>query len=281
MPNNTSDRDRAHSAYVAVHSGWARWEAQFVAFTWPVTLRLVLESRLAAGARVLDLGCGTGEPALAFASAIGPTGRVTATDLTDEMLSVARDRAAALKIKNVDFVHTAIEDLNFPAASFDAVVSRWGLIFAEDVPAQLRRIRSWLRPGGRIALATWTPMEDSPGFHVMNQAVSRLLNLPPPNPDEPGMQNLSRPGALAAALQSTGYNDAHTEFVNLCTVVRSGQEYWELSRDTGASLRAVLNRITPDQLTQLTREVSDAVERFRSGELLRIPALAQVGSASA
>jgi len=281
MHSDDEHRRRAHRAYVAVHSGWARWEAQFVAFTWPVTLRLVIDSGARPGMQVLDLCCGTGEPALALASAVGPTGRVTAVDLTDEMLGVARQRAATLNIKNVDFVHSAVEDLAFPAASFDAVVSRWGLIFAADVPAQLRRIRSWLRPPGRLALATWTPMENSPGFHAINAAVTRLLDLPPPNPDEPGMQNLSRPGALAAALTAAGFSDVHTDFVSLATTVRSGEEYWELSRDTGASLRAVLDRLNPEQLAQLAREVIQAVERFRSGELLRIPALAQVGSGRA
>lgn len=277
MHEKPDHRDRAHRAYVAVHAGWARWEAQFVAFTWPVTLRLVLESGARPGMRILDLGSGTGEPALALATAVGPTGRVTAVDFTNEMLNVARERAAALKIQHVDFVHSAIEDLNFPAASFDAVVSRWGLIFAADVPAQLRRIRAWLRPAGRIALATWTPMENSPGFQAVNTAVSRVLNLPPPNPDEPGMQNLSRAGALAEALRAAGFSDIGAELIHLATIVRSGSEYWQLSLDTGASLRAVLDRLKPEQLAALEREVAEAVEPFRSGELLRIPALAQVG----
>lgn len=281
MPDPKDHRQRAHSAYVAVHSGWARWEAQFVAFAWPMTLRLVIASAAQPGMRILDLGCGTGEPSLALATAVGPTGRVTALDLTDEMLSVARARAASLKIENVDFRHAAIEDADFPAASFDAVVSRWGLIFCKDVVAQLRRIRAWLRPAGRVAVATWTPMENSPGFQAVNHAVSRLMNLPPPNPDEPGMQHLSRPGALAEALQAAGFGSVGTDVVPLATVVRSGAEYWQLSRDTGASLNAVLGKLTPDQLASLEREVAGAVEPFRSGELLRIPALAQVGWGSA
>lgn len=281
MPEKPNHRDRAHRAYVAVHSGWARWEAQFVAFAWPMTLRLVIESAARPGMRILDLGCGTGEPTLALATAVGPTGRVTALDLTDEMLNVARERAAALKIENVDFRHAAIEDAEFPPASFDAVVSRWGLIFCTDVVAQLRRIRTWLHPTGRVAIATWTPMENSPGFHAVNQAVSRVLNLAPPNPDEPGMQNLSRPGALAESLRAAGFSSVGTDFVPLATIVRNGPEYWQLSRDTGASLNAVLGKLKPDQLAAVEREVAGAVEKFRSGELLRIPALAQIGWGSA
>src|SRR5262245_47854732 len=129
----SSDRERTIRAYAEAARGWARWEAEFVAFTWPVTLRLVQRLGLTAGQRVLDIGCGTGEPALAIASTVGPGGAVRATDLTPEMLAVARQRAAALRIENIEFEQAAIEELGPPARAYDAVVSRWGVIFCRDV----------------------------------------------------------------------------------------------------------------------------------------------------
>jgi len=277
----SSDRERTIKAYAEAARGWARWEAEFVAFTWPVTLRLVQRLGLSAGHRVLDIGCGTGEPALAIASVVGPDGRVRATDLTPEMLAVARERAKVLRIENVEFEQAAIEELGPPAKPYDAVVSRWGVIFCRDVAAELRRIRGWLKPGGRIALATWTPMENSPGFQLVNDAVTKLLDLPPPDPDEPGMQNVSRPGQLAEVLTAAGYRDVGAELVPLMCVVRDGREYWEMSLDTGATLRAVLKRLSAAQHDELGRRMAEAAERFRVGEVLRIPALAQVGWAAA
>src|SRR5262249_2420945 len=156
---------------------------EFVAFTWPVTIRLLKRLGLKSGDRLLDIGCGTGEPGLAAAGWVAPGGRVHAVDVTPEMLAIARQRAAALRIRNIEFQQAAAEEIKAPAAPYDAVVSRWGIIFCRDVVAQLRRIRAWLRPGGRIALATWTPMENSPGFQMINEELTKLIHIPPPDPD--------------------------------------------------------------------------------------------------
>lgn len=276
-----ADHQRTIDAYAAVADGWARWEPEFVAFTCPVTLRLVQRLAPRPGEHVLDVGCGTGEPALAAAALVAPGGRVDAIDVTAEMLAVARQRAASLGVENVAFRQAAVEELAATSRPYDAVVSRWGLIFCRDAAAQLHRIRAWLRPGGRIAVATWTPMENSPGFHFINEAVTELLDLPPPDPDEPGMQNLSRPGRLAEILAHAGFRNVGVEPVRLCEVVRDGRDFWQMSLDTGAALRGALQRLSPQQLDELGRRVAEQVERFRVGGVLRIPAVAQVGWATA
>ncbi len=271
---------RTRTAYESVAAGWERWEPQFACFTAPVTQRLIAAVRPAAGHAILDVGCGTGDPAVQLAAAVAPTGRVTAIDLSPAMLEVAR-RAAALRINHIAFMERAFEHLDFPPGSFDGVVGRWSLIFSDRIQEGLARIRSWLRPGGRLAISTWTPMENSPGFLMINEAVRRVTGLPEPDPEQPGMQHLSQPGRLEAVLKEAGFRDVSTELVPLAAVVRDGQEYWEMSRDTGASLAAVLSRLSPAQLADIAREVAARVERFRSGRVLRIPALAQVGAGTA
>lgn len=269
--------DKTRADYAAVAVGWARWEPHILAFSWPVTHRLLDALQLPRGAKVLDVGCGIGDPTVAVAQAVGPSGHVLATDLTPEMIDYARERLASLGVTNAELRTAAVESLDFPPASFDAIVGRWSLIFCEDVIGQLRRLRGWLRPGGRLAMSTWTPMENSPGFVAINRAVSARLHLPPPDPDKPGMQNLSRPGRLAEALREAGYADVGTDVVRLSFVARDGDEYWEMSRDMGATLRGALSRLPDDQTEQIGREVADSVEAFRAGPVLRIPSLAQVG----
>ena len=103
--------------------------------------------------RVLDVAAGYGEPALTAARKAGPGGRVVATDISAEMLGFGRERAAAAGLGNVEFVESDASSLDFPPASFDAAVSRWGIIFEPDAEAAAGRIRGFLKPGARMAIA--------------------------------------------------------------------------------------------------------------------------------
>jgi hypothetical protein len=91
------------------------------------------------------------------------------------------------------------------------------------------------------------------------------------------MLQLSDPGQLEQALTAAGFHDIHVEPVQLATVVRDGREYWEMTYEMGSSLRSVYDGLTPSQRDAVAAEVIAAVEQFRFGDVLRIPALAQIG----
>jgi len=113
--------------------------------------KLVDLAALRPGASVLDVGGGYGEPSLTAARVVGPLGRVVCTDISPEMLALARQRAADAKLGNVEFIACDAEELEFDAESFDAVLSRAALMFLPDVGGTLRRLRTFLKPGGRLA----------------------------------------------------------------------------------------------------------------------------------
>jgi len=130
-------------------------------------------AHLQPGQRVLDVACGTGVLALAAAERVGPEGRVTGLDPNDDMLAVARRRGG-----QVEWRKGRAEALPFADTSFDAVLSQFGLMFFEDRVSALREMMRVLRPGGRLALAVWGPLESSPGYKVLGDLVRRLFGDP-------------------------------------------------------------------------------------------------------
>jgi ubiquinone/menaquinone biosynthesis C-methylase UbiE len=122
------------------------------------------------GQRVLDVACGTGALSGAVAERVGPAGSVVGLDLNPEMLEVARQKPA-----RIEWRHAPAEALPFPDAAFDAVVSQFGLMFFTDRVAALREMWRVLRPGGRLAVAVFAAVEESPGYAALVDLLDRLF----------------------------------------------------------------------------------------------------------
>ncbi len=127
--------------------GWRAWSEFIDRTTAPVSERLVARARVEPGQRVLDVAAGYGEPSLTAAKIVGPEGEVVATDISAGMLAYGRERAAAAGLQNVEFIESDAVSLDFPLGSFDAALSRWGIIFEPD--GGWRRARERSRPTRR------------------------------------------------------------------------------------------------------------------------------------
>jgi ubiquinone/menaquinone biosynthesis C-methylase UbiE len=110
--------------------------------------------RLRGDERVLDVACGTGHATLALAGLL-PRGQVTAVDFSAGMLNQARQKAASLNIRNVEFLERDMQDLRFPEGTFDAAICAFGIFFVMDMETQLAHIASMIRPGGRIMISNF------------------------------------------------------------------------------------------------------------------------------
>ena len=270
------EHDRVRDEWQAVARGWRRWEPLFQSFTWPVALRMAAVARIGAGQRVLDVGCGIGDPTLQVAVLVGPHGRVLGIDLVEEMLATARERATALGLGHVEFRAADVSTLEAPPASFDAVLARWSLIYVDDVAGALARLRHTLQAGGRIAVTAWAPPADNPWIAIPMEELARVLPLPSPDPAAPGLFYLSADGALADALRATGFRNVAQERVQLSQFARDATEFWAMLADMAGPLAPVVAGLTGPERQEVLRVVANRIGRFRSGDVFRIPAQAQL-----
>jgi SAM-dependent methyltransferase len=128
------------------------------------------EAKLAPGQCVLDVACGTGALTVEAAARVAPDGAVAGLDANSQMLAVARRKPVA-----VDWHEGRAEALPFATASFDAVVSQFGLMFFDDKPGALREMWRVLRPGGRLVVAVCDAVDHSPGYAALAQLLERLF----------------------------------------------------------------------------------------------------------
>jgi SAM-dependent methyltransferase len=190
----------------AAAPSWDEWFDAFEEFAAPLTLELLARCGAVAGARVLDVGCGNGVPAISAARSVGAKGRVVGIDLAEPMIEHAHKRAAAVGAPNVEFLARSAEVLA-GLGPFDAAYSRFALMLVPDPVAAARAIRDVLRPGGRLAACVWGGEGEVPFCSIVPYVLRDTLDVAPPQPDAPGPLRLGRPGQLVDVLRAAGFVD--------------------------------------------------------------------------
>ncbi len=218
-------RDGQRQQWNSAASGWRRWSELIDRAASGISERLVELAGVEPGSRVLDVAAGYGEPSLTAARAAGTEGTVLATDISAEMIAFGRERAAATGLKNIEFVQSDAASLDFPEASFDAALSRWGIIFEPDAEGAAARIRSFLKPGGRMAISSWGSPDRVPFLAIPMRTAMQRLEVPPPPPGTPGPLSRPTPQALGGLLEAAGFSGVEVEEAEVIFEWQSPEEF--------------------------------------------------------
>ncbi|MCA1647527.1 MAG: class I SAM-dependent methyltransferase [Chloroflexi bacterium] len=173
------------------------------------TERMLEQAAVQPGQRVLDIAAGTGDQTVLVARIVGPSGSILATDISASMLDAA---ALAAREAGLDNVETRVADasaLELPADTFDAAISRFGLMFLPNLAAALTRIHDALKPGARFAALVWSTEANNPYIGLQLQTVRDMGRMPSPPPSFTLTVALGEPGKLARALQAAGFTDVN------------------------------------------------------------------------
>lgn len=235
-------REAQHRNWDSAAVGWMRWSEFNDRADRHISERLVELAGVKPGSRVLDVAAGYGEPALTAARRAGPEGRVVATDISAEMLAFARERAAAAALGNLEFVQSDASGLDFPQESFDAAVSRWGIIFEPDAEAAAARIRGFLKPGARIAIASWGKPEEVPFLSIPMRTTRERLGVPPPPAGTPGPLSRPTPAAIGVLLEGGGFSEVAVERAEVTFEFDSPAHFTAYVRAIAAPIRAMIEQ---------------------------------------
>jgi SAM-dependent methyltransferase len=240
-------RSRQRKNWGTAAAGWRKWSELIDAGAQVVSDRLVALAEVKPGSRVLDIGCGYGQPSLTAARAAGPGGKVIATDPAPEMLAYGRERAADQDLDNVEFIQADAVSLDFSEGAFDAALSRWGIIFEPEAEAAAARIRGFMEPGTKMAISSWGTPDRAPMVAMPMMTAVNVLEVPPPPAGTPGP--LSRPTheAISSLLEGGGFTDVQVEEVNVAMTWQSADEFTTFVKEIVAPLTALLSSHPADR----------------------------------
>ncbi|HSR53211.1 MAG TPA: class I SAM-dependent methyltransferase [Acidobacteriota bacterium] len=214
---------------------------------WPPEVMAAAEVR--AGQDILDVACGTGILAREAKRAVGSEGSVTGVDINDGMLAVARKQSS-----EISWHKSPAEDLPFQDASFDRVVSQFGLMFFQDKVKAISEMLRVLRPGGRIAVAVWASLGDTPGYaavvelltDLFGSDVAKALEAPYSLGDTQALKSLFTEGGATQVSVQTVRGKAR--FASVEAWIYTDVKGWTLSDAIDDSQYELLKRRAPQHL---------------------------------
>jgi SAM-dependent methyltransferase len=166
---------------------WIAQETFLDATMAQILVRLLERTDIRPNEKLLDIGCGTGASTLAAAIKTGPTGHVTGLDIAEQLLNRARKRSDDAGLRNTSFIQADAQTYPFIPESFDAVISRFGVMFFDDPVAAFANMAKALRSNGRLVFAAWGPAAGNPWFIIpRDAAIARLGKPTPGDPLAPG-----------------------------------------------------------------------------------------------
>lgn len=254
---------------------WITYEDQLDA-NHAAVLDLVLDrADLRPDMQVLDIGCGTGTSVLQAAGLVGAKGHVTGADISAPFMDRARTRAADAKVTNATFLLADAQVYPFAPDSFDAIISRFGVMFFADPTAAFANMAKGLRRGGRMTFAAWGPLDGNPWFKLPHVAAVRQLGQPPKlDPNGPGPLAFRDLDRVSALFKDAGLEVETAQTLDMeLTPNGTLSDVVDLTNRIGPAARTVAHFDgTPDDIAAIAAAVHDAFQSFETPNGVRIPA---------
>jgi ubiquinone/menaquinone biosynthesis C-methylase UbiE len=243
-------------------SAWHRWGPQLEAWLGPATELMLDLAQVGTGGRVLDVAAGAGGQTLAAARRVGADGAVLATDISPAILEHASGEARRAGLANVATREMDGEHIEVQPESFDAVISRVGLIYFPDQQAALTGMRRALRKGGRVAAIVYSTPDHNRFFSIPVSIIRRRAGLPPPLPGQPGPFSLGAAGVLKQAYEQAGFRDIEVRVVEAPLHLASAAECVRFEQESFGALHQMLSGLDEAAQEAAWTEIQTELSQF-------------------
>jgi SAM-dependent methyltransferase len=246
----------------AAAAAWNEWTSLLRSWLGPCTDLMLDMAEIGRNHRVLDVAAGAGDQTLQAAERVGPEGYVLATDISSNILQFAAENARAAGYQNIETAVMDGEMLKVPDGTFDAVISRVGLIYFPNQQQALAGMRRALKPGGRIAAIVYSTAEHNQFFSIPVSIIRRRANLPPPLPGQPGPFSLGGPGVLEGEFRNAGFTKVRSCTVKAPVELKSAAACVAFERASFGALHQLLSGLDQADKEAAWREIEDSLRQF-------------------
>ncbi len=261
-------REQQRESWNKFSPGWKKWDDLFMDFLYPMGEEIIRLIGPKGNDKVLDVAAGTGEPGLTIASMLRG-GHVMITDLSYDMLIVAREKADAKGIRNIETCACDVCDLPFPDNTFDSISCRFGFMFFPDMLLAAKEMARVLKPGGKVATSVWNVPEKNFWVTAMMSTINRTMQLPSPPAGAPGMFRCSKEGFMTDLFAQAGFKSISVREVIGKMKCKTADVYWNVMTEVAAPIVAALAHADMETREKIRREVYQALsQKYPDGNVI-------------
>ncbi len=263
-----SIREQQKASWNKFSTGWKKWDVLTMDFLKPMGEEIIRQINPKKTDFVLDIASGTGEPGLTIASLV-KDGKVILTDLSEDMLYIARENANQKGIKNIHTQVCDVSELPFDDNTFDAISCRFGFMFFPDMLLAAKEMKRVLKPGGRISTSVWNGPDKNFWVTAIMGTINKNMDLPAPPPGSPGMFRCAKDGMMKDLFEQAGLSKVFAKEVTGKLKSNTTDVYWNMMTEVGAPIVAALSKADEATKAKIKDEVYQAVKlKYPDGNVL-------------
>ncbi len=257
-------KNTTHDQWQAAAEAWFRWSPTLNQWLGKATETMLEMAGISLGHRVLDVAAGAGEQSITTAKQVGATGYVLATDISSNILEFAQQMAKQAGLNNIETQVMDGENLTIADATFDAVISRVGLIYFPDQQRALKEMLRVLKPGGKVAAIVYSTPDKNKFFSVPVSIIRNRAKLPPPLPGQPGPFSLGADGVIEKAFMQAGFINVKSVLVDSPLHLPFAKDCVQFERESFGALHQMLSVLSDSEKQTVWEEIELELKKFET-----------------
>ncbi|MDB5223221.1 MAG: methyltransferase protein [Chitinophagaceae bacterium] len=268
-PQLTQIREQQKETWNKFSPGWKKWDDFTMNFLKPMGDAIIAELNIKEDDVVLDVACGTGEPGLTIAT-MAKNGKVTGTDVADQMLAIAKENAEHKQIKNYETKTCDVCELPFDESTFDKISCRMGFMFFPDMQMASDEMYRVLKTGGKMATSVWAGPENNVWITTIMGIINKNMQLPPPPPGAPGMFRCAAPGFIKSLMEKSGFKNIDEKLISGKVIYDDFNHMWDMMNEVAAPVVGALSKADDAMKQKIKSEVQQLAGKYKTDKGLEL-----------